>query len=242
MVLALALTTTRLDVLLVLTATVIVALMLLADLSPRAYWKALVLVIPLVVLLTVLQAVVQSGPDLFSIGPVGFSQEGISLGAGIGLRLLAMGICFYGFSVTTSPSDISLALNKVGVPYKLAYLTSFAFRFLPLLQDEARTLLTAMAVRGASDVSSRNPVRRSRAIVRMLFPMLVGSMKRSGEISLSMELRGYGLPGQRTFLRQLRFQVADVALIAGVLLLAAGLVSLQIQHPDLVVALGGSTT
>lgn len=234
-VLTLALTTTRLDVLLALTVVVMLGLAILARLTPRTYWKALVVTVPLIALLTLLQALVQPGEAMFTLGAVEFSERGVLLGLGIGMRLMAMGICFYGFSVTTSPSDISLALSKVGVPYKFAYLTSFAFRFLPLMQDEARTLLTAMAVRGSSESSSSNPLRRGRAIVRMLFPMLVGSMKRSGEISLSMELRGYGLPGPRTFYRTLYFRLADAGLIAGVLLVATALITVQFQFSDLLI-------
>ncbi|UNS95218.1 energy-coupling factor transporter transmembrane protein EcfT [Streptomyces tubbatahanensis] len=230
-VLALALTTTRVDVLVALTAVVVLGLAVLARITPASYAKALLLIIPLVLLLTLLQALVQGGPAIATVAGVSLSRSGVLLGLGIGMRLFAMGICFYGFSVTTSPSDIALALHKVGVPYKFAYLTSFAFRFLPLLQDEAKTLLTAMAVRGSAESSSRHPLRRGRAIVRMLFPMLAGSMKRSSEIALSMELRGYSLPGPRTFYRSAAFRGSDAALVAGVLVLAAALLAMQWQLP-----------
>ncbi|MFI9492061.1 energy-coupling factor transporter transmembrane component T family protein [Streptomyces halstedii] len=230
-VLVVALTTTRIDVLVALTAVVVIGLAVLARITPASYAKALLLIIPLVLLLTLLQSLVQGGPALATIGGVSLSRAGVLLGLGIGMRLFAMGICFYGFSVTTSPSDIALALHKAGVPYKFAYLTSFAFRFLPLLQDEARTLLTAMAVRGSAESSSRHPLRRGRAIVRMLFPMLAGSMKRSSDIALSMELRGYSLPGPRTFYRTTSFRTGDALLVVGVVLLAAALLVMQWQLP-----------
>ncbi|AEN08046.1 MULTISPECIES: energy-coupling factor transporter transmembrane component T [unclassified Streptomyces] len=230
-VLVVALTTTRIDVLVALTAVVVIGLAALARITPASYAKALLLIIPLVLLLTLLQALVQGGPAMATIGGLSLSRAGVLLGLGIGMRLFAMGICFYGFSVTTSPSDIALALHKVGVPYKFAYLTSFAFRFLPLLQDEARTLLTAMAVRGSAESSSRHPLRRGRAIVRMLFPMLAGSMKRSSDIALSMELRGYSLPGPRTFYRTSSFRAGDALLVIGVVLLAAALLVMQWQMP-----------
>lgn len=230
-VLFLALMTTRLDVLALLTLAVVLGLMALGRITPLSYWKVLLLVLPLIVLLTLLQALVQGGEPIAVIGGVPLSKSGTLLGLGIGLRLVAMGICFYGFSVTTSPSDISLALDRMGVPYKFAYLTSFAFRFLPLMQEEASTLLTAMAVRGSSEGSSRNPIRRGRAIVRMLFPMLVGSMKRSGEISLSMELRGYGLAGPRSYYRQLSFDRKDALLVIVVLAFVVALIAFQMQYP-----------
>ncbi|MEU4892575.1 energy-coupling factor transporter transmembrane component T [Streptomyces sp. NPDC044780] len=224
-VLVTALTTTRLDVLAVLLLAVVAALYLLGGMSVRAYGRGVAVVVPLIAVLVLLQGLLQAGPALLTVAGLTLSEPGVLLALGIGLRLLAMGICFYGFSVSTSPADISLALNKVGVPYKFAYLTSFAFRFLPLLQDEARTLLTAMAVRGSGEAASRSPVRRCRAIVRMLFPMLVGSLKRSGEIALSMELRGYGLPGRRTFVRTLRLRGADMALMGGAFAVAALLIA-----------------
>ncbi|MGN7703688.1 energy-coupling factor transporter transmembrane component T family protein [Cellulosimicrobium sp. 22601] len=231
LVLAVALSTTRLDVLVALTVLIVIGLAALARITPASYWKALVLIVPLIALLTLLQALVQGGPALMQIGSVSLSRSGVLLGLGIGMRLFAMGICFYGFSVTTSPSDIALALDKLGVPYRFAYLTSFAFRFLPLLQDEARTLLTAMAVRGSSESGSSNPFRRGRAIVRMLFPMLAGSMKRSGDIALSMELRGYGLRGTRTYYRSPVFRATDAALLLCTLALAVALIGVQWWAP-----------
>lgn len=232
LVLAVALSTTRIDVLLVLTAVVVVGLAVLARITPVSYWKALALIVPLIALLTLLQALVQGGPGLVEVGGISLSRSGVFLGLGIGMRLFAMGICFYGFSVTTSPSDIALALDRLGVPYRFAYLTSFAFRFLPLLQDEARTLLTAMAVRGSSESGSSNPFRRGRAIVRMLFPMLAGSMKRSGDIALSMELRGYGMSGQRTYYRSPVFKPTDAVLLVGAVLLAVALIGAQWWVPN----------
>lgn len=231
-VLLVALTTTRLDVQIALAAVVVVGLAVGAGITPRRYAKALVVIVPLIILLTLLQSLVQSGSPLFTIGSVDFSQRGFLLGLGIGMRLFAMAICFYGFSVTTSPSDIALALNKMGVPYKFSYLTSFAFRFLPLLQDEARTLLTAMEVRGSTEAGAKNPFKRAKAIVRMIFPMLAGSMKRSGDIALSMELRGYSHTGKRTYYRTLALHTRDLVLLAGVVLVAAGLFALQWTVPS----------
>lgn len=231
-VLVLALSTTRIDALAILTVIVMAALALFAGISPKRYWKVLALIVPLIIVMTLIQALMQSGEPMFALGGVDFSRKGILLGLGIGLRLTAMGICFYGFSVTTSPSEISMALVKVGVPYKLAYLTSFAFRFLPLMQEESSTLMTAMAVRGSSESSSTNPVARSRAIIRMVFPMLVGAMKRSGDIALSMELRGYERKGRRTSYRTLKITGGDVLFMIGVLLITALIVGLQMYVPN----------
>ncbi|TQM11696.1 energy-coupling factor transporter transmembrane component T family protein [Pseudonocardia kunmingensis] len=228
-VLVSVLSTTRLDVLGVMLVVVVAALHVLAGLTVRSYWKALVVTVPLMVLLTLLQAVVQEGPVAATVAGVELSQRGLLLGAGLALRLLTMGIAFYGFAATTSPSGIALAVHKAGVPYKFAYLTSFAFRFLPLIQDEARTLLTAMSVRGAADASSRNPVARGKALVRMVFPMFLGALRRSGDIALSMELRGYGLQTRRTFVHELRMGRSDVVLVAATLALGLAMAAVRLS-------------
>lgn len=238
-VLVVALSTTRIDVLVVLTALVVIALAVFARITPRSYASALLLIVPLIVLLTLLQSIVQEGQVVLDIGGLELSRDGVLLGLGIGIRLFAMGICFYGFSVTTSPNDIALGLNRLGVPYRFAYLTSFAFRFLPLMQDEARTLLTAMALRGSSETSTANPFRRGRALVRMIFPMLVSSIKRSGDIALSMELRGYGLKVRRTYRRTLHFRASDTAVVLVVALVTVALITLSLVTPDM---LAGGTT
>lgn len=237
-VLALALTTTRFDVLLILLGLTLVSLWGLAGVTPVSYWKALTAALPLIVLLTLLQGLLQPGPTV-SVAGLALSRDGALLGLGIGLRLMVMAVCFYGFSVVTSPTAISLALYKMGLPYKFAYLTSFAFRFLPLMQDEARTLLTAMACRGSSDGTSRNPLRRGRALIRVLFPMLVGALKRSGDTALAMELRGYSQPGPRTFLRPLQLTVRDLVFLLCVLAAGAALTVLQLSTADLLIPSSG---
>lgn len=228
-VLAIAITTTRMDLLIPLLLVVVLVLEFVGRISITSYWKVVAAILPLILILVLIQGLVHEGPTLVEVGPLTLTSPGVLVGLGLGLRLATMGLCFYGFARTTSPTDISLALHRSGMPYKYAFLATFAFRFLPLVQDETRTLLMAMASRGSAQTASKNPFARGAAVVRMIFPLLVGSLRRSGEIALCMELRGYGLPVKRTFMRVLKFRPADAVLMTCALVLLVGYVTVRLS-------------
>lgn len=227
-VLALALSTTGVENQLLLLLIVIAGLQALGGLSVRGYWKGLAVLVPFTAVLMLLQAILQSGATVATIWGVGLSSDGLYLGLGIALRLVAMGLAFYGFSATTSPQSICLALERMKVPYKAAFLTSFAFRFLPLIEDEGRALMTAMAVRGSPQPFSRNPVSRIAATIRMIFPMLVSALRRSRQIALSMELRGYSANLPRSSVHEIAFRTGDYVFMGSVVILGSVLVILRV--------------
>ncbi len=189
--------------------------------------------VPILVAILLIQGLVRApvhGYYLVKIGDVGLSTDGLLFGFTLVTRLIAMALAFAIFAMTTNPTDIALAINKLGVPYRYSYLSSFGLRFLPLLQEEAGTLLVAMSVRGAPGPSSRNPVARAGAVAAVLLPLLVGSLRRSIDIALAMELRGYREDRERTYIRRIGFTWRDWALLAAVVVFAAGTLVLRQQQ------------
>ena len=89
-------------------------------------------------------------------------------------------------------------------------------------------LLLAMSTRGAKDASSKNPLRRVRAVVTTLLPLLLASLKRSGDIALAMELRGYRSSARRTYVNGLQFRSLDWVLLSFALTLLAVSVTYRI--------------
>jgi energy-coupling factor transport system permease protein len=185
----------------------------------------------LIAAVTLIQALVrpaEGGAYLAQIGALHFSREGVTVGLAIGMRLTAMALTFAGFAMTTNPNDIALALTKLHIHYRYCYLTSFALRFLPLVQEEAQTLLIAMSVRGSPDPGSGNPFRRVRAVTNILLPLIVGSLRRSVDIALAMELRGYRDDRPRTYARRIGMKREDYWLLAGIVVFAG--VSLTLKY------------
>jgi energy-coupling factor transport system permease protein len=113
--------------------------------------------------------------------------------------------------MTTTPKDVGLGLNKVGIPFKYAYLATFGLRFLPLMQEDLRTIQNARAVRGDPDVGSKNLLRRFKSLPMSFFPLAANSLRQSGETAKALELRGYGADIERTTVYDLSLEVRDYA-------------------------------
>ena len=94
-----------------------------------------------------------------------------------------------------------------------------AMRFYPLLQEEFITIQDALKARG-SDLLVKwyNPIRLIWGVVMTAIPMGLGGLRRSRNIALSMELRGFSFPEetgvQRQLFRDIQLRTVDYVVIA----------------------------
>lgn len=184
--------------------------------SPLEYWTALLLFTPLLIGVTVIQALTNHPPDatfLATLGPLEISAEGLLVGLSIGIRLTTMGVTFMTFAMTTAPSKVGLALYKSGLSFRYAYLATFGLRFLPLMQEDLTTLQNARSARGDPSVGSKNPLLRLASLPRSFFPLAANSLRQSGETAKALELRGYGTSDGRTTVNDIRMTASDYAAV-----------------------------
>jgi energy-coupling factor transporter transmembrane protein EcfT len=202
--------------------TTLFAILLLwvgAGISPKEYWQFLAYLTPIMIALIIVQSLAGGSPYIGLTFPFGnqftilISEPGFYLGLGIGLRLATMGIAFMIFAMTTDPFDISLALHKTGVAFKLSFLVGFMLRFLPLIQEELFTIADASKARAYKAMDSKNPLSILRAIIAAMPPLAAGALRRSQNIALAMELRGFSFPAEfgikRTFLKDIQMRRTD---------------------------------
>lgn len=192
-------------------------LWVLGKIPPWEYGAFLVLMVPLIVAITVIQAF-SGGPPHLGLelfGVISVSEPGLAAGLAIALRLTAMGIAFVMFSMTTDPFDWGLSMYKSGLPYRVAFMFAFAMRFFPLLQEELGIIRSSLAARGSDVFSITRPVRFLRGIGMSVVPLGVGALRRSQDIALAMELRGFGYAEEagikRTLFRDIRLATTDYA-------------------------------
>ena len=96
------------------------------------------------------------------------------------------------FIVTTHPSEFAASLNRIGVNYKIAYAVSLAFRYIPDIQREFRTIAHSQQARGI-DISRNEKLSiRIKNVSSISFPLILSSLERIEVISNAMELRGFG--------------------------------------------------
>ena len=86
---------------------------------------------------------------------------------------------------------------------------SIALRFIPTLVEETEKIMNAQKSRGA-DFSSGGLIKRAKALVPILIPLIVSSFKRAEDLATAMECRCYRGDKKRTKLVKLQYRWRDI--------------------------------
>jgi energy-coupling factor transport system permease protein len=151
------------------------------------------------------------------------SGDTIEYSLSLTLRFLSLITSFSLFFLTTSPDKLSLALEKAKVPYEFNFAFITAIRFVPVLADEAQTIMDAQRSRGL-ELDRGGFLSRIRKYIPILLPLIINSIRRSLELAEAMESRAFGATKDRTNLYELKMARSDyVALIIIIAALIIGL-------------------
>ena len=133
--------------------------------------------------------------------------------AALTLRFVVLVESFSVFFLTTSPDHLGLALEESRVPYEFAFAFTTAVRFVPVLAEEAQTIMDAQKARGL-ELEKGNLLKRIRNYIPVLIPLIVSAIRRSLELAEAMESRAWGATKKRTNLYLLRLHRGDFVLLA----------------------------
>lgn len=129
------------------------------------------------------------------------------------MRFVVLVESFSVFFLTTSPDHLGLALESSRVPYEFAFAFTTAVRFVPVLAEEAQTIMDAQKARGL-ELEKGNLMKRIRNYIPVLIPLIVSAIRRSLELAEAMESRAWGASKKRTNLYALKLHTGDYVLIA----------------------------
>jgi energy-coupling factor transport system permease protein len=135
------------------------------------------------------------------------------------MRFIVLVESFSVFFLTTSPDHLGLALEQTHIPYEFSFAFTTAVRFVPVLAEEAQTIMDAQKARGL-ELERGNFLKRIRNYIPILIPLIVSAIRRSLELAEAMESRAWGTTKKRTNLYVLEVRRGDVVLIvitAGIL-------------------------
>ncbi len=138
--------------------------------------------------------------------------------ASMTLRFVVLVESFSVFFLTTSPDHLGLALEQSRVPYEFSFAFTTAVRFVPVLAEEAQTIMDAQKARGL-ELEKGNFMRRIRNYIPILIPLIVSAIRRSLELAEAMESRAWGATKKRTNLYALKLHKGDIALLAIIIVL-----------------------
>lgn len=116
------------------------------------------------------------------------------------------------FIFTTHPSRFASSLNKLGLPYKIAYSINIAFRYIPDIQEEFRTIVNAQEARGISFKKGEASLKqRLKNLTSILIPLVTSSLQRIEVVTNAMELRSFGKHKKRTWYSGTMIKNSDYA-------------------------------
>ena len=151
---------------------------------------------------------------LFALLIVLFEENGFRRAFFMVSRLVLTVLSSSLLTLTTRPKDIAGGIEKAlgkGILKKsvhtLATIIMIAFRFLPLLVDEAGRIADAQKSRGCS-FEDKTIVGKCRASLPLLVPLFVSAFHRADELALAFDARGYSEKGG-TRLYPMRYTAKD---------------------------------
>ena len=148
------------------------------------------------------------GPTIPVIGQLDVTTEELRSALYQALRLAAVGLAFADYALLV---DHDRLLASAGWARRSALAVALATRLVPTLERDARDMQLALRGRGVK----ANPVR-------LMSPLLAGSLERGLNLAEAMEARGYG-QGARTHAPRPPWRHLDrAALVASVALIVVG--------------------
>jgi energy-coupling factor transport system permease protein len=212
-----------------------VALLLTAGVKIRTLRRLVAILVPALILITLIQGlwspfgvtpvftVPQGSPVLG--GAHIFYVEGLLFGLVVCCRVLIPMLAFQLVFMTSEPREIVLGLVRIGIPYRVAFLFSTTFRFVPLLLSELEGLKEAQRLRGV-DIDGIGVLRKMSVLARLLVPLIMSCLAKAQHLEIALQAKAFTGSKERTYLNPSRetLTAAERALI--LLLLALPVVAL----------------
>lgn len=190
--------------------------------APLSYlWRGLRPLFFLLLLTFFFQAFSYPGTPVLELGPFAVTEEGLSQGGFLTLRLALLLTAGTLLTLTTPPVAITdgiewllSPLRRVGVPSaEIALMMTIALRFIPTLLRELDQLLKAQRARGA-DLRTRDPRKWGQILIPLVVPLFVLSFRRADDLAIAMTSRCYHGGEGRSRYREMIFGGGDVAFLA----------------------------
>ncbi|MCU1441425.1 MAG: hypothetical protein JWP85_2422 [Rhodoglobus sp.] len=179
---------------------VVVPAAVISGTGGRLLSLALKLLLPILIVLVLIQGLFfpEGTTVLAQWGPARVTVEGLLFALGIGSRITALVLCSLLLLITTNPASLMTSLSKNGMSPKMSYVISSTLQIIPAFQTRAESILLAQQARGLK--LRGNPIRRIRALLPLISPLILGMFTDVEERSTAMEARGFSSTATHTSL------------------------------------------
>ena len=202
------------------------------------YLKNLKAILPIIIFTAIINSLyVKTGQVIFDKWIIQITTGGLSKAAFMSLRVCLLILLSSVLTYTVTPNDLTEALERLCSPLRfiglgsavhiIAMMMTIALRFIPILIEETNKIMNAQRSRGA-DLESGSIIARIKALIPILIPLFVMSVRRSYELAEAMECRCYNGGVGRQRMKQMKLGIKDYIAFFVVILFIAAIIVLNI--------------
>lgn len=219
-----------------LLAVLLLACIFVSKIPLKMYFKNIKAILPIIIITALLNVFyTDGGRVLIDWWIFTITTNGVYRAVFMALRIILLILSSAVLSYSTSPTSLTGAIESLLKPlqyiglgnavHTMAMTMTIALRFIPTLIEETNKIMNAQKARGAN-LDSGNIIKRVKALLPILIPLLISSVRRAYELAEAMECRCYNGGKGRTKYRTMKYKCVDLtaaivisAVFAGVILL-----------------------
>jgi cobalt/nickel transport system permease protein len=193
-------------------AAVIAAVAVAGRVPPRAVWRRVRFLLPIVLAAGIFLPFLRDGGQTHELGPLTVHEEGLRTFAAVSAKAVIGTLSAVLLGATTTFPAVLRGLEAMRVPRLLVLIAAFMYRYLFVIVEETGRMRAALAARA---YRPRNALQAG-PIGRMATAMFLRTYSRGERVYNAMLARGYS--GRMPYLTPLALRRADVAFVALVLI------------------------
>ena len=220
-------------------ALFVVSLILLSKVPFKMYLKNIKAIWVIIVFTSVMNLFysTQKSHVLVQFWKLTITESGLNRAVLMSVRIILLVLISSILTYVTTPNDLTDGIESLlkplkfiglgGVVHTLAMMTTIALRFIPTLVRETEKIMNAQKARGA-DIDDGKLGDRIKALIPILIPLLISSVRRAYELAEAMECRCYngGVGKQR--MKQLKMSSKDLWAFCVTLLFCGAVIILRV--------------
>jgi energy-coupling factor transport system permease protein len=159
-----------------------------------------------------------------------FTIEGMFFGFAVCLKILSVVMMIPLLTSTTTLPKLMAGLAAIRLPYKFIFTFGVAMRLVPLVTSTYFDIMASQRLRG-HDLSEMNYFKRLiKGYVPLFIPLVLTLLRRTADMDVAIESRGFGAPVKRTYLQDIRPTWADAVALVLSLAIFGGIFTYLITH------------
>jgi energy-coupling factor transport system permease protein len=204
----------------------------------KLYLKNMKAILPILIFTAIINLFYGDGSTvLVEFWKLSITTEGVFKAVFMATRIMLLIFISSVLTYTTTPNDLTDAIESLLSPLRflglknavhtLAMMMTIALRFIPTLIEEAEKIMNAQKARGA-DLESGGIIERVKALIPILIPLLISSVRRAYELAEAMECRCYNGGEGKTRMKQMKLKMLDLYLGVITVLMLLGVILINI--------------